>query len=67
MFFKGKQKEFASACTLGVLLTTFTYHNAIWAYPDSFERIYGPDWVEFVQGITKPSSIYLFGNSIEFS
>lgn len=67
MLFKGKQKEFASACTLGVLLTTFTYHNAVWAYPEPFEQVYGQDWVEFVQSITKPSSIYFFGNTIELS
>lgn len=67
LFLKDKQKEFASASTFGVLLTTFTYHNLVWKYPEAFERIYGPDWVEFVQGITEPSSLYMFGNVILLS
>ncbi|WP_420587038.1 hypothetical protein [Ruegeria sp.] len=67
LFLKDRQKEFATACTVGVMATTFSYHNLVWAYPGSFEVIYGEDWVEFVQKITEPSSLYLFGNSIVFS
>lgn len=66
-FLKDRQKEFASCVTAGVLLTTFTYHNLVWEYPDVFERIYGKDWVEFVEKLTEPSSLYVFGNVIKLS
>lgn len=62
---KGGQKEFASASTLAMLLTTFTYHNAVWAYPETFEQVYGRDWVKAVQDKTPASSIRFFNNVIE--
>ena len=64
MFLRGKQKEFASASTCGVLFTTFTFHNLVWEYPSLFERIFNEDWVEFMQRITDPSSLYVFGMTI---
>ncbi len=67
LFLKDKQKEFASVSTVGVFLTTFTYHNLVWEYPDTFELIYGPDWVEFTQEQTEPSSLYMFGNVIKLT
>lgn len=63
---KGNQKEFASASAFAMLLTTFTFHNAVWAYPDTFETVYGPDWVEFIQRITEPNSLQVFHMSIAF-
>lgn len=63
---KGGGKEFASASAFAMLMTTFTFHNAVWAYPDVFETMYGPDWVDFIQDITEPKSIQLFTMSIEF-
>ncbi|WP_170560926.1 hypothetical protein [Ruegeria atlantica] len=67
MFLRDKQKEFASASTVGVLLTTFTFHNLVWAYPVHFEQMYSEDWVEFMQKITEPSSLYVFGITIGLS
>ena len=67
LFLKDKQKEFASASTVGVLLTTFTFHNLVWKYPEFFERIYSEDWVEFIQKLTEPSSLYVFGIVIGLS
>ncbi|RBW63448.1 hypothetical protein [Ruegeria sp. A3M17] len=67
MFLRDKQKEFASASTVGVLLTTFTFHNLVWAYPTHFEQMYSEDWVEFMQKITEPSSLYVFGITIGLS
>jgi hypothetical protein len=63
---KGNGKEFASASAFAMLMTTFTFHNAVWAYPDLFENVYGPDWVEFIQDNTEPKSIQLFTVAIEF-
>ena len=62
---KGNGKEFASASALGMMFTTFTFHNAVWANPDWFENVYGPDWVEFIQKHTEPKSIQLFTLTIE--
>ncbi|MGI9370360.1 MAG: hypothetical protein ACR2O2_16135 [Ruegeria sp.] len=67
LFLKDRQKEFASVSTIGVFLTTFTYHNLVWEYPDAFEQVYGPDWVEFTQERTEPSSLFLFGNVIKLT
>ncbi len=64
-FLKDRQKEFASCVTAGVLFTTFTYHNLVWEYPEVFEQVYGEDWVEFIEKLTEPSSLYLFGNSVK--
>ncbi|WP_170764850.1 hypothetical protein [Ruegeria lacuscaerulensis] len=64
-FLRDRQKEFASSVTMGVLVTTFTYHNLVWKYPDFFEVVYGEDWVEFVEKLTEPSSLYLFGNIVK--
>jgi len=66
-FLKDRQKEFASSVTMGVLLTTFTYHNLVWKYPEVFEQVYGEDWVEFVEKLTEPSSLYLFGYVVKLS
>ena len=62
----GRQKEFARTSALAMMATTFTFHNAVWAYPDSFEQVYGPDWVEMVKKQTEPSSIRLFSIVIAF-
>ncbi len=66
-FLREWQKEIASASTLGVFLTTFTYHNLVWQFPEVFEQVYGPDWVEFIQDLTEPSSLFMFVNTIKLS
>ncbi|WP_170426599.1 hypothetical protein [Ruegeria arenilitoris] len=63
-FLREKQKEFAGACTAGVLFATFTFHNLVWKYPAQFERLFNEDWVEFMQRLTEPSSLYIFGLTI---
>lgn len=62
---KGNGKEFASVSAVAMLMTTFTFHNAVWAYPGWFENVYGPEWVDFIQDITEPSSIQLFTMAIK--
>ncbi len=62
---KSKQKECATASTIGLLLAVFTLHNFVWEYPDVFGQIYGPDWVKAVQQQTEPSSLFVFGRVIE--
>lgn len=62
---KIRQKEIAASCTLSMFLTIMMYHNLVWEYPETFERVYGPEWVSYVQDQTVPSSIIFFGNVIE--
>ena len=61
---KAKQKEFATASTVGVLIAVFTYHNLVWAAPDLFVIAYGLDWVEALMKQTEPSSLYIFGTTL---
>ncbi len=63
---KNNQKEFATMSAFAMIVTTFTFHNAVWAYPDAFEVVYGPEWVEFVQQQTEPRSLQVFHIAIEF-
>ncbi|WP_120501458.1 hypothetical protein [Roseovarius sp. EL26] len=62
---KSKQKECATASTIGLLLAVFTLHNFVWEYPDLFAQVYGPDWVKAVQQQTEPYSLFVFGRVIE--
>jgi len=52
----------AQAVGIGIMLVTM--HNLIWAFPDEFAGIYSRDYVNQVQAITEPQSLYLRGETI---
>ncbi len=48
----------------GIAVMLVTMHNLIWLLPEEFAQVYGQDYVNQVQAVTAPQSIYLRGETI---
>ncbi len=54
------------AMAIGAISTTVFFHNAVHLYPETFARVFSPDWVEVIQATTKPQSVLWQGRSYTF-
>ena len=49
----------AQVCGIGVMMVLM--HNLIWMLPAEFAQVYGQGYVEQVQSLTAPQSLYVGG------
>lgn len=54
------------AQTAGIAVMIVAMHNLVWLFPSEFAQVYSQDYVEQVQALTSPQSLYLNGATLAF-
>lgn len=62
---KQKSMRHMIAQTTGIAVMAVAMHNLVWMYPAEFAQVYSQAYVDEVQGITIPNSIFIGGETIE--